>query len=91
MNLSTPKGESFNDAVAEELVQKLEMSSTRLFRHRIVEAGVRAIMAKFDIHDAYKLVPRHPDHWRLFRFKWLGKFFFDTTTVFGSKISTCFV
>jgi hypothetical protein len=42
-------------------------------------------MAKFDIRDAYKLVPGHPDHWQLFGFKWLGKFFFDTTTVFGIK------
>jgi hypothetical protein len=33
MNLSTPKGDSFNDAVAEEFVQKLEMSSARLFGH----------------------------------------------------------
>ncbi len=42
-------------------------------------------MVKFDIQDAYKLIPGDPQQWGLFGFKWLGKFFFDITRVFGSK------
>jgi hypothetical protein len=38
-----------------------------------------------DIQDAYKLVPSPKFQWHLYGFKWLGKFFLDTTTVFGSK------
>ena len=42
-------------------------------------------MTKSDICDAYKIIPGHPSQWHCFGFKWLGRFFFDITTVFGSK------
>ena len=42
-------------------------------------------MAKYNIRDAYKIIPGHPSQWNCFGFKWLGKYFFDVTTVFGSK------
>jgi len=43
------------------------------------------VFAKSDIQDAYKLIPTPIPEWRLYGFKWLGQFFFDTTLVFGSK------
>jgi hypothetical protein len=85
MNLSAPKQKSFNDFVDENDVAKLEMSSARLFGNALVEAGKGAIFAKYDIKDAYKLIPGRPDQWHCFGFKWLGKYFYDVTTVFGSK------
>ena len=42
-------------------------------------------MAKYDICDAYKQIAGHPSQWAAFGFRWLGKYFFDVTTVFGSK------
>ncbi len=42
-------------------------------------------MVKFDIQDAYKLITGDLSKWGLFGFKWLGKFFFNVTRVFGSK------
>jgi hypothetical protein len=35
--------------------------------------------------DAFKLIPSHRNDWKFFGFKWLGKFFADTTNPFGSK------
>jgi len=85
MNLSSPKGGSFNEAVDMCHVQKLTMSSPRLFANSLVKAGPGAVFAKSDIQDAYKLIPAPVPEWRLYGFKWLGQFFFDTTLVFGSK------
>ncbi len=85
LNLSAPGGTSFNDAVRPEAVRKLEMSSARQFGHEVVRAGKGAIIAKYDICDAFKLIPGTPDQWRYFGFEWLGRYFFDVTTVFGSK------
>jgi hypothetical protein len=42
-------------------------------------------MSKTDIQDAYKLIPNPVPEWRYYGFSRLGKFFVDTTTVFGSK------
>ncbi len=44
-----------------------------------------ALWSKTDIQDAYKLIPNPVAEWRFYGFTWLGKFFVDTTTVFGSK------
>jgi hypothetical protein len=85
MNLSSPKGQSFNDAVDEFSVDLLKMSSAKLFGEALVQARKGAVFAKEDIQDAYKLIPNPVVQWQLYGFEWLGKFFFDTTTVFGSK------
>jgi hypothetical protein len=47
--------------------------------------GKGSIFSKQDIQDAYKLIPNPRDQWHYYGFEWFGKFFFDTTTVFGSK------
>ncbi len=85
LNLSAPKGSSFNDAVDPMRLKKLRMSSARMFADAVTRAGRHAIFAKYDISDAYKLIAGHKSQWKFFGFKWLGRYFFDTTTVFGSK------
>jgi hypothetical protein len=85
LNLSSPKGGSFNDAVKDFDVDLLVMSSQRLFGDALRKAGKGAIFSKTDIQDAYKLIPNPVSQWHLYGFEWLGKYFFDTTTVFGSK------
>ncbi len=85
LNLSAPKGASFNDSVDELHLPKLKMSSARKFGAAVRIAGKNATISKQDIRDAYKLIPGAKNQWPLFGFSWLGKFFFDTTTVFGSK------
>jgi hypothetical protein len=85
MNLASPQGNSFNDAVDTCTIKKLTMSSARLFAESVRKCGKGATFAKSDIKDAYKLVPNPVSQWNLYGFSWLGKTFFDTTTVFGSK------
>ena len=85
LNLSAPKYTSFNDAVNENCIHKLEMSSASLFANALRKAGRWALMAKYDICDAYKQVALVAAQWAAFGFKWLGKYFYDITTVFGSK------
>ncbi len=85
LNLSSPKGRSFNDAVDVWRVENLQMSTPRLFAESILKAGKNALISKTDIQDAYKLIPNPVREWKYYGFTWLGKFFVDTTTVFGSK------
>jgi hypothetical protein len=85
LNLSSPKGRSFNDAVNVWEVDNLQMCTPRIFSDSILKAGKGALISKTDIQDAYKLIPNPISDWRLYGFTWLGKFFVDTTTVFGSK------
>ena len=85
LNLSAPKNFSFNDAVNEHRVRKLIMSSASLFAKALKRAGKGALMAKYDICDAYKQILGHPSQQAAFGFRWLGKYFYDLTTVFGSK------
>jgi hypothetical protein len=84
LNLSSPSGASFNDAVVPESVDKLKMCSAKMFADSLIKAGRNAVIAKPDIRDAYKLIPNPVPQWRLYGFTWLGKLFFDSTTVFGS-------
>ena len=60
------------------------MSSAGEFGYKILSAGRGATFAKNDLSNAFKIIPGHPSQWRLFGFSWLGKFFYDVTTVFGS-------
>lgn len=85
MNLSSPKSQSFNDFVDEKALKKLTMSTAALFGEDLFRCGKNAIFAKVDFCDAFKQVGSHPSQWKLFGFCWLGRFFYDLTTVFGAK------
>jgi len=85
MNLSAPKGRSFNEAVDMNFVKKLRMSTPRKFGELLLDLGGEGVMSKYDISDAYKLIKTHKSQWGCFGFKWLGKYFYDSTTVFGSR------
>lgn len=88
MNRSSPNGSSFNDAVDENEIDLLTMSSPKLLAESLVAAGQGALFAKEDIQDAYKLVPNPVEQRGLYGFEWLGKYFLDTTTVFGTLPET---
>jgi hypothetical protein len=87
LNLSAPDNRSYNDALNKFCLPKAVMTSARLFSYSLLRAGRNAIFSKFDQKTAYKNVPQHPSLWPLQGFRWLGKFFFDTTTTFGSTAS----
>ena len=77
----------FNDVVPvnDHRIRKLIMSSDALFAKALKRARKGALMAKYDICDAYKQILGHPSQRAAFGFRWLGKYFYDLTTVFGSK------
>jgi len=85
MDLSMPEGLSFNDAIDEDDLEKLYMSTARFYGYSVVECGRGARMWKYDFVDAYKNIPAHPSDQHLQGFAWLGKFFVETQQVFGSK------
>jgi hypothetical protein len=85
MNLSGPKGVSFNDAIISNSLEKVVMSNARKFGYSLVDCGINARMWKFDMCDAYKNLPASPEDVLLQGFSWLGCLFFETQQPFGSK------
>jgi len=84
LNLSSPKGKSFNDATDKELLLKLTMSSPSIFGQLLLNLGMGAKFAKIDLTNAYKLIPVHPTDWKYFGFRWLGMHFYESNTAFGN-------
>ncbi len=87
MNVSLPEGGSLNDNVKLCDVEKVHMSSARLFGYALREAGTGATISKFDMKDAYKNIPAKLDELRLQGFIWLGKFFIELKQTFGALTS----
>ena len=53
LNMSGPRGRSFNDAVQKEKMERLHMGTAKKFSYGLLEAGQFAKFSKFDIKDAY--------------------------------------
>jgi len=87
VNLSAPEGASFNDNVKSECIEKVHMSTAQSFGYSVREAGIGAVMSKFDLKDAYKIVPARRADWRLQGFQWLGRYFVETKMTFGAETS----
>ena len=87
LNMSGPVGASFNDNVDERKMERLHMGTAKEFSYLLKDAGFGARFSKFDIQDAYKLVPAKKEDFRLQGFKWLGKYFVETRLSFGGKPS----
>ena len=84
LNVSSPIGSYFNDNVDENGPEKLKMSSAKKFGQSLLDAGKGAKMTKFDMQNAYKIVPCNMKDLRLQGFKWAGRFFVETTQPFGA-------
>ena len=85
LNVSLPENHSFNDAIDQNLMEKVHMTSAREFGFAIMKCGKNAVMSKFDQKDAYKNVPAKLNELRLQGFRWLGKFFIELSQIFGAK------
>jgi len=84
VNMSGPKGYSFNDNLDEIKLERIKMTTAREFGYCVKEAGKDAIFSKYDLKDAYKLVPAKPEDFRLQGFKWLDHYFCETQQTFGA-------
>jgi hypothetical protein len=85
LDLSEPKGASFNSNVCEEKLEKVVMSSSKKFGKALFEAGKHSTFSKFDYVDAYKNVPVQISDLRLQGFEWKNRYFVETRQVFGAK------
>jgi hypothetical protein len=57
LNVSLPKNQSLNDNISKYKLEKVIMTSAKLFSYSIIEAGSGCEIWKFDFEDAYKNVP----------------------------------
>lgn len=89
LNGSLPENNSLNSNVDPAQVEQVEMCSARCFSYSVKEAGVNAYIAKMDMQNAYKNVPCVPSEYRLQGFHWLGRYFVETTQIFGAKTAVC--
>ena len=49
--------------------------------------GKSCFLAKTDIQSAFRIVPVHPDDYKLLGFSWEGKFYYDRCLDFGASSS----
>jgi hypothetical protein len=87
INMSEPKGHSFNDNVNEIAVEKVWMTTGQTFSYTLKEAGRGCIFSKYDLKDAFKNIPAKVEDRRLQGFKWLGQYFLETQMIFGASPS----
>jgi hypothetical protein len=85
MNLSKPEGNCFNDNVVTSLLEKVTMSTAKMFGYSVVDCGPGARIWKFDLTDAYKNLPARTADLRLQGFSWLQAFFVETQQAFGAS------
>ena len=84
LNMSNPKGKSFNDNVDQLALGRSTMSSAKMFGQSLKAAGRGAIMSKMDMKDAYKLIPARTEDFRLQGFCWKDAYFVETQQIFGA-------
>jgi hypothetical protein len=87
IHMSKPEGASFNDNLCTSRIEKVHMCIARDFGYALKESGKGSLMSKYDLKDAFKLIPAKPSDWRLQGFCWLGMFFFETNMIFGATPS----
>ncbi len=87
LNVSLPKNQSLNDNIGKYKLEKVIMTSAKLFIYSIIEAGSGCEIWKFDFEDAYKNVPARINELRYQGFNWLGRYFVELKQIFGSASS----
>ena len=74
-----------------DLIDKAECSMTYIrvddAIKYIVQYGKGTKMCKFDISDAFKLIPISPDQWHLFCIKWRQCYYYYSRACFGARSS----
>ena len=83
-DLSSPKGGSVNDGVSPGLCSVSYASVDDAVRC-VMSLGKGALLAKFDIASAYRIIPVHPEDRRLLGVRWRGKLLADGALPFGLR------
>ena len=92
LDLSSPVGHSVNDGIAGEDYSLQYMKVDDIIAG-IMRLGRGSLIAKFDVQNAYRIVPVHTEDHHLLGMKWRGAFDVDMVLPFGvrsaSYIFTC--
>ena len=83
-DLSFPKGQSVNDGIGAEVCSVSYATVDQAVRC-IKTLGRGALLAKFDIANAYRAVPVHPSDRLLLGLSWRGDTFVDGALPFGLR------
>ena len=84
VDLLSPRGGSVNDAIA---VDRCHMHYTSVLEAAtaIRHLGKGSLLAKVDLHQAYRMVPVHADDHPLLGIQWQDNTFVDTALPFGLR------
>ena len=77
MDLSIPHGKSVNDGISSELVSLSYISIDKVAQ-LVASMGRGTLLAKMDIHIAYRMVHVHPEDRVLPGMRWKGMVYIDT-------------
>ena len=83
-DLSSPEGFSVNDGITPQLCS-VSYSSVDDAVQAVGRLGKGALLAKFDLENAYRLVPVHPVDRLLLGMKWEGDVYIDGALPFGLR------
>ena len=84
VDLSSPEGGGVNDAIA---VDHCHMHNASVLDAAAVvrQLGQGTLLAKIDLHHAYRIVPVHSDYHSLLGMQWRDGTFVDTAFPFGLR------
>ncbi|XP_071078479.1 uncharacterized protein [Haliotis cracherodii] len=85
-HLSYPRGKSINDFIDTEACSVVYARFDEA-THMVQQLGKGALLAKFDIQSAFRIIPVHPSDFELLGIRFEGEFYFDKSLPFGCSIS----
>ena len=84
LDLSSPAGHNVNDEIVGEDCSLQYMKVDDIIAG-IMRLGRGSLMAKFDVQNAYRIVPVHTEDRQLLGMKWRGAFYVDMVLPFGIR------
>ena len=85
-DLSFPKHNSVNDHIPQEN-SSVQYESIDNVTALLNQFGKDSLMAKTDIKDAFRIIPIHPEDYKLLGFSWEGAFYYDKCLPMGASSS----
>lgn len=85
-DLSFPKGDSVNSHINKE-ESAVQYETLDVCIELIQSIGKGCLVSKADLQDAFRIIPIHPDDYRLLGFQWNSKFYFDKCLPMGCSTS----
>ena len=84
VDMSSPRGQSINNGISEEL-SSLSYISVDDVARVVALLGKNTLLAKVDIKSAYRMVLVHPQDRMLLGMEWQGSIYVDTCLPFGLR------